>query len=46
MSPRPRRKAAGTPAIDLKLIPALVDLDGDHGLLVVHQATEEISQNF
>jgi hypothetical protein len=29
-----------------KLIPALVDLDGDHGLLVAHQAAEEISQNF
>ena len=33
-------------ATDLKLIPALVDLDGDHGLLVAHQAAEEISQNF
>src|ERR1700730_9149 len=29
-----------------RLIPALVDLDGDHGLLVADQAAEEISQNF
>jgi hypothetical protein len=39
-------EAAGTWATDLKLIPALVDLDGDHGLLVAHQAAEEIYQNF
>ena len=48
--PQPRRacwfEAAGTRATDLKLILALVDLDGDHGLLVAHQAAEEISQNF
>jgi hypothetical protein len=41
-----RSDSAGTRATDLKLIPALVDLDGDHGLLVAHQVAEEISQNF
>src|ERR1700680_596112 len=50
VQPQPRRtcwfEAGGTRATDFKLIPALVDFDGDHGLLVAHQAAEEISQNF